>query len=175
MRLSSDIVASPLGRLHIVSVNGALCALDYGDFEDRMHALLRRRFGAYALLCGHDPLGMTALLDCYFAGDLGALDAVPVSGGGTVYQERVWAALRAIPPGQTRTYGDLAAQLGATHARAVGGANRLNPIAIVVPCHRVIGADAMLTGYAGGLERKAWLLGHEARHAGRSPAFGGLF
>ena len=74
----------------------------------------------------------------------------------------MWQALRAIPPGQTRSYGELAVQLGGTHARAVGQANSLNPIAIVVPCHRVIGADATLTGYAGGLARKRWLLDHEA-------------
>jgi len=87
---------------------------------------------------------------------------VPVRAGGTPFQRVVWAALREIPPGRTTSYGQLAARLGRPGAsRAVGLANGANPVAIAVPCHRVIGADGTLTGYGGGIERKRWLLEHE--------------
>jgi O-6-methylguanine DNA methyltransferase len=101
-------------------------------------------------------------LEAYFDGDLGAIDTLPVETGGTELQRSVWAALRAIPAGETRSYGALAAQIARpTAARAVGHANGANPVGVVVPCHRVIGADGSLTGYAGGIERKRWLLAHE--------------
>lgn len=170
-RLAIDVLASPLGELRIVCTANALCALDYGDCAARMDALLQRRYSAYEVTRTPDPLGITTRLERYFAGELAALDAIATFGGGTLYQERVWAALRTIAPGATRTYGQIAVQLGATHARAVGHANSLNPIAIVVPCHRVIGANATLTGYAGGVERKSWLLDHEARYGGRALSF----
>jgi methylated-DNA-[protein]-cysteine S-methyltransferase len=106
-------------------------------------------------------------LDAYFAGDLAAVDQVGVSYFGTEFENRVWAALREIGPGRTATYGEMAAMLEVPKAaRAVGRANSMNPVAIVVPCHRVVGANAKLTGYAGGLDRKRWLLDHERRHAG---------
>lgn len=163
--LSADVLATPIGQLLIVCDAESLCIVDYDDFADRMLAGLTRRYGAFALVRTANPLGMTASLERYFRGDFAALEAVHVNTGGTPYQRRVWNALRAIPPGDTRTYGQLASQLGDTHARAVGHANSLNPVAIVVPCHRVIGANSALTGYAGGLNRKRWLLDHEARHA----------
>jgi len=162
VRLAADTLATPLGELFIVCDDDALCIVDYDGFDERVRASLVRRFGAHEFVRTANPLGATALLERYFAGDLAAMDALPVNPGGSTYQRRVWQALRAIPPGQTRSYGELAVQLGGTHARAVGQANSLNPIAIVVPCHRVIGADATLTGYAGGLARKRWLLDHEA-------------
>jgi O-6-methylguanine DNA methyltransferase len=110
------------------------------------------------------PAAIAAALDGYFAGDLTAVDAVPVATGGTEFQKSVWAALRSIPAGETRGYGALAAAIGKPGAaRAVGLANGMNPIGIVVPCHRVIGASGALTGYAGGVERKRWLLAHEGR------------
>jgi methylated-DNA-[protein]-cysteine S-methyltransferase len=102
-------------------------------------------------------------VEAYFGGDLTAFDAVVVKTGGTVFQQAVWAALRAIPAGETRSYGQLAAAIGSPRAvRAVGLANGSNPVGVIVPCHRVIGANGTLTGYAGGLERKRWLLAHEA-------------
>ncbi len=105
-------------------------------------------------------------IQAYFDGDLTVLDRVPVRTGGTAFQNLVWAALRQIPAAMTTTYGRLAAQIGRPKAcRAVGLANGANPVSIVVPCHRVIGADASLTGYGGGLDRKRWLLDHERRHA----------
>jgi methylated-DNA-[protein]-cysteine S-methyltransferase len=100
----------------------------------------------------------------YFKGDLGAIEKLEVANGGTAFQRKVWKALRAIPAGRTTSYGALAKALGLPQAaRAVGLANGANPIAIVVPCHRVIGADGSLTGYGGGMRRKEWLLAHERR------------
>jgi methylated-DNA-[protein]-cysteine S-methyltransferase len=109
-------------------------------------------------------------LAAYFAGELTAFD-LPLAPRGTDFQQRVWGALRAIPYGATTSYGELARRLGDPHAtRAVGAANGRNPLSIVVPCHRVIGADGALTGFGGGIERKRWLLAHEQRHAPAAPA-----
>jgi len=112
--------------------------------------------------------GVAAALAAYFRGDVTALDAVRVAPEGTPFQQRVWAALRTIPPGDTATYGEIARAMGApTAARAVGAANHRNPIWIVVPCHRVIGASGALTGYAGGLDVKRRLLEHERQAVDR--------
>lgn len=109
-----------------------------------------------------DPAGPATALVRYFDGDLHAIDRVAVDPGGTEFQARVWAALRAIPPGETRTYSEMAAIAGRPGAaRAAGGAVGSNPIPIVIPCHRVVGADRKLTGFGGGLPRKRWLLEHE--------------
>jgi methylated-DNA-[protein]-cysteine S-methyltransferase len=113
------------------------------------------------------PAVVTDALAAYFDGALRALDTVSTITGGTDFQRAVWAALRDIPPGETESYGRLAARIGHPAAsRAVGAANGANPVAIIVPCHRVIGASGSLTGFGGGLPRKAWLLEHERRHAG---------
>ena len=162
MLLDYDEYASPVGRILFASNAEGICALDYADYKSRMETLLSRRFGAFEFRRGSDPHQLKIRLQNYFDGDLIALDGAPVSTGGTAFQEQVWKALRVIPAGSTRTYGELAACLGrAFAARAVGHANSLNPVAIVVPCHRVIGASSGLTGYAGGLARKEWLLRHE--------------
>lgn len=153
---------SPLGKILFASDGEAICALDYLEYESRMMTLLTRRHGTIEFRRASDPLGLTKSLDRYFAGDMQALDKVPIRASGSVFQEQVWNALRTIPVGETWSYGKLAAHLGRPQsARAVGHANSLNPVAIVVPCHRVIGASKSLTGYAGGLERKRWLLSHE--------------
>lgn len=169
MTLLVDSLDSPLGPLHLVTDGRALCALELGAREARLLPMLRARFGpAVALRETRDPLGVTGRVRTWFDGDLAALDGIAVEGGGTPFQRRVWAALRRIPAGETTTYGALAAALGApAAARAVGLACGRNPIAIAVPCHRVVGADGRLTGYAGGLERKRWLLSHERRARGR--------
>jgi methylated-DNA-[protein]-cysteine S-methyltransferase len=102
----------------------------------------------------------------YFSGRLDAFEGLALDADGTRFQERVWTALRSIPPGLTITYGELASRVGSPRGyRAVGAANGLNPIAIIVPCHRVIGSDGTLRGYAGGLDRKKWLLAHEAKYS----------
>ena len=160
-------VPSPLGTLLLVcDDDGRLRALDFESHETRMRRLLRLHYddGRIALAARRAPAALTAPLEAFFAGDLHALDVVPVRTGGTAFQRRVWAALRRIPAGTVTTYGRLARVLGQpTACRAVGRANGANPVGIVVPCHRVIGANGALTGYGGGIERKRWLLDHERR------------
>lgn len=158
----------PLGPLLLVTdADDAVRALDFADFEDRMRRLLRRHYGQVVLADGPAPAAIVRAFGAYFAGDATALDPLPVRTGGTAFQRRVWAELRAIPAGQTRSYGQLAAAIGAaTAVRAVGLANGANPVGIIVPCHRVIGANGALTGYAGGVERKRWLLAHEGAATG---------
>jgi methylated-DNA-[protein]-cysteine S-methyltransferase len=161
-RLYFEEVPSPIGTILIVFDENSLVALDFADYKPRMIELLNRRFGGATLTEGHEALGVREKIARYFSGDLDSLDDITVDGGGSEFQQKVWRALRTIPPGRTASYGEIAAQLGAPGAaRAVGLANSLNPIAIVVPCHRVIGSSGKLTGYAGGLDRKRWLLEHE--------------
>jgi methylated-DNA-[protein]-cysteine S-methyltransferase len=127
-----------------------------------MHRLLRLHAGPHSLNDGLVPKDIVRALTNYFAGDLLGIDMIRVASGGTEFQRDMWSKLRGIPAGTTSTYGVVAAQLGRPRARrAVGAANGANPIAIVVPCHRVIGANGELTGYGGGIERKRWLLDHE--------------
>lgn len=160
-----DELDSPLGRILLVSDGqGQVRALDFEDYRPRMERLLARHYGPVRLVPGQAP-DLRARLAGYFAGDVAALDSIITATGGTAFQRRVWQALRTIPPGRTLTYGDLARQIDSpTAMRAVGLANGANPIGIIVPCHRVVGANGTLTGYAGGLERKRWLLAHEAAH-----------
>ena len=160
--LQFDRIDSPIGTIFIALDDGQLCALDYEDYEQRMMSLLEKRYGPVQLVPTSDPYGYSSRIRDYFAGNYSALDDIPVNTGGTAFQQQVWSALRSIPVGTTLTYGALAAKLGKPTAyRAVGGTNALNPVAIVLPCHRVVGADTSLTGYAGGMERKQWLLEHE--------------
>lgn len=167
MRLMLDTYGSPLGEILLVSdSDGALRALDFADYEQRLRRLLRLHYGTYELDLAPAPIAVANALAAYFAGDIDAVSQLRVATGGTPFQREVWAALRRIPAGRTTTYGELAVELGRAGAsRAVGLANGSNPIAIVVPCHRVIGRDGTLTGYAGGLQRKRWLLEHERRYA----------
>jgi methylated-DNA-[protein]-cysteine S-methyltransferase len=166
-RLAVARLPSPIGEmLLVVDESGTLRALDFYDFEARMYRLLRIHYGASTLLAGQVPRTIANALARYFKGDLTALREIPWDTAGTQFQCRVWSALTAIEPGSTTTYGTLARKLGVARAsRAVGLANGSNPISIVIPCHRVVGADGSLTGYGGGLHRKEWLLAHE--HAAR--------
>jgi len=162
VELHTDTIRSAIGPIVLVTDSRALCALDFGDCAERMKKLLSRRFERFVLRHEDDPLGMSGKVEAYLTGDLHALDEITVNPGGTEFQRTVWVALRGIPVGTTRTYAQLAAAIGRpTAARAVGLANSLNPVAIAIPCHRVVGSNAALTGYAGGLERKRWLLRHE--------------
>lgn len=165
MRLRLERRASPISSLLLVTDNdGILRALEFADHEARMHRLLGVHYGDYWLEKGAAPTSLIKTLNAYFEGDIDALTDVRIATGGTPFQRTVWNALRTVQPGTTITYGQLAARLGVSGAsRAVGAANGANPIAIVVPCHRVIGANGMLTGYGGGLTRKQWLLDHEGR------------
>jgi len=160
-----DRMPSPLGMIMlVVDGDGVLRALDFEDHEARMQQLLQRHYGAGGLTSKRAPARVTDALAAYFAGDLGAVEDLAVRANGTEFQTRVWSALRRIPVGMTWSYGQLAAAVGNPKgSRAVGLANGANPIGIVVPCHRVIGANGTLTGYGGGIERKRWLLAHEQR------------
>jgi methylated-DNA-[protein]-cysteine S-methyltransferase len=162
-RLLLDRMASPLGEMLLVTdAAGILRAADFHDHAARMQRLLRLHYGALAPEAGTAPSAVRHALARYFAGEFAALGEVAWATAGTAFQRAVWAALVRIPCGQTTTYGALAVQLGRPAAmRAVGAANGANPISIVVPCHRLVGANGALTGYGGGLPRKQWLLRHE--------------
>jgi methylated-DNA-[protein]-cysteine S-methyltransferase len=165
-------IETPTGRIRIICDDAPnVRAVDWDDCEPRLHELLRRYYGANAfeLRQATRPSVAARALSAYFDGDLDAINGLPTATNGTTFQGAVWSALRKIPAGRTVSYGMLAAQIGKPKAvRAVGLANGANPIAIIVPCHRVIGADASLTGYGGGLNRKRWLLAHER---GERPLF----
>jgi methylated-DNA-[protein]-cysteine S-methyltransferase len=150
---------SPIGPLRVVAEDGAIVGL---FMEDRPPPPTQVRDA--------DPLLEEACrqLAAWFAGERTAFD-LPLRPPGTPFQRAVWAALEAIPYGETRSYSQIAAGVGRPSAvRAVGAANGQNPIAVIVPCHRVIGASGALTGYGGGLDRKRWLLGHEREVASRT-------
>jgi methylated-DNA-[protein]-cysteine S-methyltransferase len=155
--------ATPTGAMLLVTdAEKQVCALDWEDKATRMHQLVRRYYGSIRLQPMPGVSAVRQALEAYFEGALMSIQDLPVKTAGTPFQREVWAALRAIPTGKTTSYGRLAAQLGRPKAmRAVGMANGANPVSIIVPCHRVIGSDASLTGYGGGIERKRWLLRHE--------------
>jgi methylated-DNA-[protein]-cysteine S-methyltransferase len=160
---SLDRLQTPIGvALLVTDADEALRALDWEDFEPRMKQLLRLQYGAVVLREARSPKALRAALTGYFKGDLDRLAEIQWRVGGTPFQNRVWSALPKIPAGTTMSYGALAAQLDAPNAmRAVGHANGSNPISVVVPCHRLIGANGSLVKYGGGLQRKRWLLQHE--------------
>ena len=165
--LYADRLESTIGTLLLIhDCDGHVRALDFHDFESRMRRLLRLHYGAegndFAVEDRAAPKTIRRAISDYFSGDLCAVNSIPVTTGGTSFQREVWAALRTIEAGTTLSYGALARKLGRPKSvRAVGSANGANPVAIVVPCHRVIGADGSLTGYGGGISRKRWLLTHE--------------
>jgi methylated-DNA-[protein]-cysteine S-methyltransferase len=153
------IVDSPLGPLTLVTRAGGLAGV---YMTQQRHLPPEDTFGPRVAVTDVPLLTRTAdQLAAYFAGDLRDFD-LDMSTSGTPFQRRVWTALRDIPYGETVTYGELAAAVGQpTASRAVGLANGRNPLSIVVPCHRVVGANGSMTGYGGGIERKRWLLDFE--------------
>lgn len=163
MRLTLSTLSTPIGTALIVTdAAGTLRALDFEDYRPRMDRLLRRHYGSAAVTDGTLPRSVGEAMRAYFDGDLTAPDTLPTATNGTDFQTRVWAELRRLKPGEVSTYGGMSVRIGQpTAVRAMGLANGANPIAIVVPCHRVIGANGSLTGYGGGLHRKQWLLRHE--------------
>ena len=162
LTLETARVPTPIGILVIVAREETLVAASFRDSADDLVRQLEQRFGPLAFEERPDPGGIVGHLKAYFGGDLAALEAIATDPGGTPFQARVWAELRAIPVGSTVSYSELARRVDAPDAvRAVGAANGRNPVPIVIPCHRVIGADGSLTGYGGGLDRKRWLLVHE--------------
>jgi methylated-DNA-[protein]-cysteine S-methyltransferase len=162
-----DRLTTPIGvALLVTDGDGVLRALDWEDYEARMRQLLRLQCGAVELKEARAPAAVKTALSGYFKGDLDRLGEIAWRVAGTPFQRKVWNALPKIPAGSTLSYGALAAKLGAPRAmRAVGHANGANPISVVVPCHRLIGANGSLVKYGGGLERKRWLLQHEGVEA----------
>lgn len=160
-------VESPIGTLTLAANGTRLCLLHFGNDEQAVSAFLRRWYP-------DEPRGTETItaaaavrLSSYFAGETTALDGIDVELKGTHFQRRVWEALRSVSAGTTASYAEIARRIGAPSAvRAVGAANGANPIAIVVPCHRIIGSSGSLTGYGGGLDRKQWLLRHEGAPRG---------
>lgn len=160
-------VTTPLGAVHLLASGEGLCAL----YFDPQAAAMERRFPSALRTSGRGNrwlLRAEAFLVCYFEGDLEYQPDMPLDLRGTPFQRQVWDALAAIAPAQTRPYGELARQIGRSgSARAVGAAVGQNPVSILIPCHRAVGGSGALTGYAGGLERKRYLLDHEARYGRR--------
>ncbi|NIX78050.1 methylated-DNA--[protein]-cysteine S-methyltransferase [Microvirga terricola] len=169
LRLLIDRTSTPIGELVVIADDsGHLRVVDWTDHEDRLLLLLRRSYGddRFTLTPARDPSGFTTAMNAYFEGELSVIDDMPAQTAGTPFQRKVWAALRDIPCGTTISYAELARRIGQpTATRAVGLANGANPVGVVVPCHRVVGANGTLTGYGGGIERKRWLLAHEAKAA----------
>lgn len=168
--LQTARVSSPIGGILILSdQDGFVRAVEFENLVERMNRLLCAHYGAqgFTVLESRTPSRCALAVQAYFQGDLASLDGIEIATGGTPFQRAVWSALRRIEAGQTISYGTLAARIGQPRAsRAVGLANASNLIPLIVPCHRVIGADGSLTGYGGGLERKRWLLNHERNHCG---------
>ncbi len=167
LRLLTDHIATPLGDFTLVAdEQGRLHAAEWTDCADRMERSLRLLHGAdgYGLKTARNPGGLSAALRAYFAGDIAAIDKLPVATIGTGFQQLMWRNLRKVKAGTTMSYGAFAKRIGKPAAiRAVGAANGANPISVVVPCHRLVGADGSLVKYGGGLPRKQWLLEHESR------------
>jgi methylated-DNA-[protein]-cysteine S-methyltransferase len=155
-------IESPVGPLAIVSRQNRVCLLHFGGEDDYVRGWIERWYRAEPVERAEDPAGAVSALRRYFDGELTAIDALEIELNGTPFQRRVWERLRQVKAGTTASYAQLAADVGASNAvRAVGAANGANPVAIIVPCHRIIGSNGGLTGYGGGLDRKEWLLRHE--------------
>jgi len=168
--LTQSVVASPIGPLTLVAAGGALAGV-YMDAQRHLPPA-----GSLGEPAGPDVPAAAPLAEAagqlaeYFAGERTGFE-LPLAMDGTGFQRRVWAALRDIPYGETISYGELARRIGSASAsRAVGLANGKNPVSIIVPCHRVVGAGGSLTGYGGGLDRKRFLLALEQRVSGQTLA-----
>ena len=160
--LNFDVYQSPIGEILILADGDQLCFLDFNDNQQRIEKQLVQRYGQYKLNKKTNLLDMQNRLDRYFAGNWNAFDGLPLLTGGTEFQQQVWDSLQTIPVSETISYDQLANAIKNPKAvRAVASANARNPIAVIIPCHRVIGKDGSLRGYAGGIDRKAWLLNHE--------------
>jgi methylated-DNA-[protein]-cysteine S-methyltransferase len=164
-------VHSPIGELTVAMCDGKVCAISFDS--DDVPAQVRLSKRGMPIMRGRstESDAVADRLRAYFDGALEALDDIAVDPAGTPFQQRVWSALREVPARSTISYSDLAARIGSPSAvRAVGAANGANPIPLVIPCHRVIGAGGALVGYGGGIERKRWLLAHEGAFAPLLPA-----
>jgi methylated-DNA-[protein]-cysteine S-methyltransferase len=164
-RFLIDRIETPLGLMVLIADQGKVLLLEFEDATDRVSREMNSRFkasGDAVVEPNNNPFGLSDKIRAYFNGNRAIIEDIATDGGGTEFERKVWRELRAIPCGTTISYGELARRLGNPNLmRAVGLANGKNPIAVIVPCHRVIGADGKLTGYGGGLHRKEWLLRHE--------------
>ena len=159
-------IPTPIGVLIITHDGARLCNAEFANQKARRAQELAHHFPQAKLVERSKPSQFFVALADYFAGNITAIDTLPVANLGTPFQQTTWKALRRVPAGTTRGYGEQAALLGNPNAaRAIGRTNGLNPISIVVPCHRLVGANGSLVHYGGGLERKRWLLDHEAHHS----------
>jgi methylated-DNA-[protein]-cysteine S-methyltransferase len=153
---------SPVGRLTIAAHGPRVCLVHFGALSARLRSTLGSWYPGSPIEHRSDPGGAVKVLERYFRGDLESLDEIDIDLHGTRFQQRVWMALRSVKAGTTLSYAGLADRVGSPSAvRAVGAANGANPVAVVLPCHRIIGSNGSLTGYGGGLDRKRWLLDHE--------------
>jgi len=158
--LTTATLNSPLGPITLVLKGDTIVICEFADRDARVARQLETFFPGETPKAAEAPVTIKKAFEAYFSGDRDALNSLKSEPLGTPYEQRVWQALKDIPAGNTASYGDMAKALGSS-PRAIGRANGRNPVALVHPCHRVIGADGSLTGYAGGLERKEWLLKHE--------------
>ena len=155
-------LATPIGALLLTHDGQALWNIAFEDRKERRAAELARHAPDAAIRSQRRRSPFARALERYFAGDVFAIDHLPVAGIGTPFQRKAWNALRRVKAGTTRSYGEQSTRIGHPGAaRAVGRANGLNPVSIVVPCHRLVGSDGALVHYGGGLERKRWLIDHE--------------
>ncbi len=157
--LNSTSYESPVGKIEILFDGDSLVYLDFAHNPERMKKLIARRFGAVQIQEMEKTPPIHGMLDRYFAGHPETFDDISLSTGGTEFQRAVWQELRKIKRGHTMDYASLAAKAGNAKAiRAAASSNARNPISIVIPCHRVIGKDGSMRGYAGGVDRKRFLL-----------------
>jgi methylated-DNA-[protein]-cysteine S-methyltransferase len=162
MPIDIATIESPIGKLTLAARGNLVCLVHFGRVTPALTAGLTSWYPESAIDEADDPGGAAGVLRRYFEGDLGSLDEIKVELNGTTFQKNVWLALRTVKAGSTLSYAQLAKQVGSPSAvRAVGAANGANPVALVLPCHRIIGSNGSLTGYGGGLHRKRWLLDHE--------------
>jgi len=155
-------VATPLGALHVASFVQGVCALVFEVHADSLELRLRRAFGPFFRIVAGDSLRIAPALHAYFAGDVRALEGLPLAAAATPMQRRVWALVRAVPPGAVTTYAALAEKLGMPRAqRAVGVCLASNPVPLLVPCHRVVAASGGIGSHPGGPGIKSALLRHE--------------
>ena len=153
-------IATPIGDLQVIMDESAIVLCEFSDHQARIAKQLAKHHAGAKLVDIKAPKQISSAFDRYFSGNVGALNALAFSPSGTAHELKVWRYLRTVAAGTTQSYGEMAKNLNSS-PRAVGGANGRNAITLLIPCHRIIGADGTLTGYAGGLERKEWLLRHE--------------
>jgi len=149
-------IPSPVGEMTVIMDGDTVILAEFSDQPARIEKYMAKHHADKTVTAGNVEYVESAFA-AYFAGDATALEGMKINASGSDFDRKVWAALRTIPAGETWSYADLANAVG-SHPRPVGGANGRNPIALIIACHRVIGKDGTLTGYAGGVERKSWLL-----------------